>query len=67
MIRGLKYLMAQVKLKVYKPLIKVWRLYSALIFFRNLSVTKQTQVIAKLSPLSDLVYDQRLKIPHGTS
>jgi len=29
MIRGLKYLVAQVKLKVFKPLIKVWRLYSA--------------------------------------
>jgi hypothetical protein len=29
MFRGLKYLMAQVELKVFKPLIKVWRLYSA--------------------------------------
>jgi len=29
MISGLKYLMAQVKLKVFMPLIKVWSLYSA--------------------------------------
>jgi hypothetical protein len=35
------------------------------VFFRNLSVTKQTQVKALPSQLSDLVYDQRLKIPHG--
>jgi hypothetical protein len=29
MIRGLKYLTTQVKVKVFKPLIKVWHLYSA--------------------------------------
>jgi hypothetical protein len=29
MIRGFKYLTAQVKVKVFKPLIKVWHLYSA--------------------------------------
>ena len=29
MIRGLKYLTEQIKLKVFQPLIKVWHLYSA--------------------------------------
>ena len=33
------------------------------VFFRNLSLTKQTQVKALPSQLHDLVYDQRLKIP----
>jgi hypothetical protein len=40
---------------------------NACIFFRNLSVTKQTQVKALPSQLSDLVYDQRLKNHHNTS
>jgi len=37
------------------------------VFFRNLSVTKQKQVKAEPSQLSDFVYDQRLKIHHNTS
>jgi hypothetical protein len=37
------------------------------VFFCNLSVTKQTQVKALPSQLSDLVYDQGHKIHHNTS
>ncbi len=38
-----------------------------LYFFRHFSVPHQTQVIPEESKLSDLDYEQRLKILHSTS